>query len=62
MIRVLFPDGVEVFTDDFESMVNNRSVETLRRWNAQVETPGIVAKRFDDDIFNRFNRKHIRHV
>ena len=50
MIKVLFPDGVEVFSDDLAAIENYREAETERRWNHIVETPGIVTKRFDDNI------------
>lgn len=50
MIKVLFPDGVEVFADDLAAIENYREAETERRWNHIVETPGIVTKRFDTGI------------
>lgn len=50
MIKVLFPDGVEVFADDLAAIESYREAETERRWIHVVETPGIKAKRFDDNI------------
>ena len=50
MIKVLFNDGVEVFTDDLAAIEDYLETETERRWNHVIETPGIVSKRFDTTI------------
>ena len=50
MIKVLFPDGVEIFADDLAAIENYREAETERRWGHVVETPGIVSKRYDTDV------------
>jgi len=50
MLKVLFADGVDVFSADLDAMESYREVETERRWTHQVETPGIKAKSYSADI------------
>ena len=50
MLKVMFPDGVDVFSADLDGTESYRQLEVLRRWNHQVDTPGIVANSYDANI------------
>ena len=50
MLKVLFSDGVDVYSADLDALETYREVETERRWIHQVETSGIKAKSYSDNI------------
>lgn len=43
--KVLYPDGVKTFNEDFRSSEDYKETETINRFNSIVKTPGIVAKK-----------------
>jgi len=50
MNKVLFPDGVEFYSDDLTTLQEYLNDDILRRWNQTYREPGIVADTVSDDV------------
>lgn len=55
--KVLFPPGVSVFAEDWETIESYRETESIQRFNSIVKTPGVVTKKATEANVDTSQRK-----